>query len=117
MPYGEPDPQDPHALIGVTVPGDRESMREMAATFAEEFAALGFDEAQLLNLFRKPQNAGAHRAWSVLGEVEVRRIISEALEIWGRFRFVVRDAEPQPAGSQKRLVQIGDGPRLIGEDD
>ena len=107
MPYREPDPQDPHELIGVSLPGDRESMREMAATFAEEFAALGFNEERLLDLFRKPQYAGAHRAYGVLGEVEVRRIIGEALELWGRFRIVVQDAEPPRTRGPGRLAQIG----------
>jgi hypothetical protein len=96
MPYDDPDPRDPHELVGVALPGDRESMREMAVTFAEEFAALGFDEERLLGLFRRPENLGAYRAYRVLGEVEVQGIIREALEIWGRFRVVVRDTEPVP---------------------
>lgn len=123
MPYQDPDAQDPHELIGVALPGDRESMREMAATFAEEFAALGFGEERLLDLFRKPHYLGAHRAHHVLGEVEIRRIIAEALEVWGCFRVVVRDAEPPPGDDSDPLVQIGPGAStngrdpLIGEDD
>ncbi|MFQ5525434.1 MAG: hypothetical protein ACE5GX_04165 [Thermoanaerobaculia bacterium] len=123
MPYREPDPQDPHELVGVTVPGDRESMREMAATFAEEFAALGFNEDRLLDLFRKPQYAGAHRAYRELGEVEVRRIVAEALEVWGRFRVVVQNTDSLRTGGPQRLVQIGqeatrnDKEQIIAEDD
>jgi hypothetical protein len=107
MPYDDPHPLDPHELVGVALPGDRESMREMAVTFAEEFAALGFDEERLLGLFRRPQNVGAYRAYGVLGEVEIQSIIREALEIWGRFRVVVRDTEPIPWRDPGRLVEIG----------
>ncbi len=90
MPYDEPHPEDPHELVGMAVPGGRESMREMAYTFAEEFAALGFGEERLLELFRRPFYAGAHRAYRALGEPEIRRIVREGLEVWGRVRVVVR---------------------------
>ncbi|HSF19687.1 MAG TPA: hypothetical protein VLK65_29470 [Vicinamibacteria bacterium] len=92
MPYQEPDPSDPNVLIGVSLPGDEETTREMAIAFAEEFAALGFDEGRLMSLFRRPNYAGAHRAYQLLGEEEIRRIVSEALRLWGGFRVVVRDA-------------------------
>ena len=92
MPYDEPDPNDPNVLVGVTMPGDRSSVREMAFTFAEEFAALGFDENRLLTLFQRPNYAGAHRAYEVLGEDEIRSIIRESLEVWGAFRIVTRDS-------------------------
>ncbi len=105
MPYREPEPGDPHELVGVSVPADLESMRAMAYTFAEEFATLGFSEARLLNLFRQPFYAGAHRAWRALGEAEIRRIVAESLEVWGRFRVVVKERPAQATGP--RLVQIG----------
>ncbi len=101
MPYRDPDPADPHELVGVSIPGDLDSTRQMAATFADEFAALGFTGERLLEMFRRPRYAGAHRAYRMLGEEEVRRIIDESLELWGRVRFVVRDSAP--AG----LVRIG----------
>ncbi len=91
MPYGEPDPEDPNLLVGVSVPGDIESIREMAAVFAEEFAALGYDEDRLIQMFRRPFHAGAHRALRLLGEPEIRRIVQESLRVWGRYRVVVRD--------------------------
>lgn len=105
MPYDEPHPEDPHELLGVSVPGDAESMREMAYTFAEEFAALGFDEERLLGIFRLPGYAGAHRAYRALGESEIQGIVRESLELWGRCRVVVREtaSEDGPGG----LVQIG----------
>jgi hypothetical protein len=96
MPYNDPDPDDPHVLVGVELAADRESIREMAYAFAEEFATLGFDEARLLALFRSPFYAGAHRALRILGEEEILGIVRESTQIWGRFRVSIRDAAPAP---------------------
>ena len=96
MPYDDPDPQDPNVLVGVSVPatGDvAHSMREMAYAFAEEFASLGYDEHRLLSLFRRPFYAGAHKAFQVLGEAEISKIVRESLSAWGGYRIVVRDTE------------------------
>jgi hypothetical protein len=103
MPYHEPDPSDPNVLVGVSLPGDEETTREMAAAFAEEFALLGFDEARLLALFRRPHYEGAHRAYLLLGEEEIRRIVTEATSFFGRFRVVIHDG---PERRDQDLVQI-----------
>jgi hypothetical protein len=105
MPYRDPDPSDPNVLVGVSLPGNREGLREMAATFAEEFARLGFDEERLLKLFCRPDYAAAHRAYRVLGEHEIRRIIREAVGVWGQFRVVVRESSPAPNQGPDRLTQ------------
>ena len=91
MPHGDPDPSDPNVLVGVMLPAERESICEMARAVAEEFASLGYDEEQLVALFRRPFYTGAHQAYRVLGEVEIRSLIRESLAIWGRFRVVVKD--------------------------
>jgi hypothetical protein len=103
MPYHEPDPSDPNVLVGVSLPGDEETTREMAAAFAEEFALLGFDQERLLNVFRTPDYEAAHRAYRLLGEEEVLRIIAEATNVFGRFRVVVHD---RPEEGVETLVQI-----------
>ncbi len=92
MPYGDPDPEDPSVLVGVALPAGRDAIRQMAYTFAEEFAAMGFDERRLMALFRNPFYAGAHQAWVVLGQSEVEGIVRECVGVWGRFRVVVKDA-------------------------
>ena len=97
MPYGDPDPQDPHVLIGVLLPAGRESLREMAATFAEEFAALGYGRERLMALFRQPFYAGAHQAYTTLGESEIARIVEDCLRVWGGCRVTVQDAPDQGA--------------------
>ena len=96
MPYDDPDPEDPNVLVGVELPADAESTRQMAWAFAEEFAALGFDEERLLALFAQPFYAGAHQALRVLGAAEIRSIVTESLSVWGRYRVSVTDASVQP---------------------
>jgi hypothetical protein len=88
MPYDEPDPTDPNILVGVILPADRDAVREMAYVFAEEFARMGFDEQQLLSIFKSPFYAGAHQAYRTLGEGAVREIVTECTRIWGRHEGV-----------------------------
>ena len=106
MPYREPDPEDPNILVGVSLPADRESIRQMAISFADEFAALGFDEQRLLKLFRTSFYAGAHRAFRILGESEIRKIIRESVRIWGRYRVRVHDNVAKTSRDSDRLVRI-----------
>jgi hypothetical protein len=103
MPYDDPEPDDPSMLVGVALPGDVECAREMAATFADEFAALGFNEARLLALFHQPFYVGAHQALQILGEAIVRDLVRESVGFWGRCRVVVHDAGGHPHASADRI--------------
>jgi hypothetical protein len=93
MPYGDPDPNDPNVLVGVELPADRQSIEEMARAFAEEFAALGHSEAELLRIFCSSYFGGAHLAYRTLGEEAIRSIIQESVSVFGRVRVRVRDRE------------------------
>jgi hypothetical protein len=84
MPYDEPDPNDPQMLVGVMLPAEPETMREMAFVFAEEFARIGYSREEILRLFRNPFYAGAHGAWRGLGEAAVAGIVDECVAVWGR---------------------------------
>ncbi|MFQ5864793.1 MAG: hypothetical protein ACE5IW_06135 [bacterium] len=84
MPYNDPDPSDPNVLVGVEIPANAETIRDMAYVFAEEFARIGFDKEKLMRIFKRPFYAGAHRAYEELGEEEIEKIVDECLEIWGR---------------------------------
>ena len=101
MPFDNPEPDDPHVLVGVLFPGNEQATREMAAAFADEFAQLGFSRDQILGLYRRAFYAGAHAALQVLGEQEIGRIVDESLRVWGRCRYVVRDSDParEPAAN------------------
>ena len=92
MPYGDPEPGDPMKLVGMALPGGPETVSEMAYTFAEEFARLGYSEKALLSLFKMPFYRGAHSAYCALGDEEVRKIVRECVGVWGRIRCVDRDA-------------------------
>lgn len=108
MPYDDPEAEDPHELVGVELPGEEAQTREMAAAFADEFAQLGFTRAQMLALFRKAEYTGAKRAWTLLGEETITRMVDESLAVWGRFTCVVTDssdpdAEPTRADEVRPL--------------
>ncbi len=108
MPYGDPDPQDPSMLVGVSVTLDCEAVREMAYAFAEEYSLLGYDEKRLLALFHEPSYTGPHRALSILGEEEIRSIVAESVECWGRVRVIVREPRALPT-TDVGLVALGGG--------
>ncbi len=93
MPYNDPDPSDPNMLVGVELPASRETTREMAYVFAEEFARLGFNKKKLMLLFRNPFYTGAHRAYLELGEEVIEAIVDEYLEF--RTRGKVQQEMPE----------------------
>jgi hypothetical protein len=113
MPYDEPEPDDPHLLVGVSLPGDEETTRQMAQAFADEFAQMGFDRNRLLSLFSNPFYGGAHAARQLLGEAEITRIVVESLRAYGGCSYAIRDAvvdddEPdaEPAHRGKRALRV-----------
>ena len=126
MPYDEPSSLDPHVLVGVGLPGNEETTREMAYAFAEEFAGLGYDEESLFRIFQDPGYAGAHKAYVELGGEEVRTIVRECVSVWGGFRVTVQDhpdagpedevglCEAEPFGKAGGLLQIWNGDRIAG---
>lgn len=106
MPYDDPDPDDPHLLVGVSLPGDEATTREMAAAFADEFAQMGFDRDRLRQLFASPFYEGAHAARQLLGDAEIARIVEDSLRVFGGRRFAVLDTGEDGEES--------DGPRAKG---
>ena len=111
MPYDDPEPDDPHLLVGVSLPGDEVATREMAAAFADEFAQMGFDRERLLQLFGSPFYAGAHAARQLLGDAEITRIVVESLRVYGGRQLLVVDTgedgeepeKPEALRGQRRL--------------
>jgi hypothetical protein len=97
MPYDDPEPDDPHLLVGVSLPGDEAATREMAEAFADEFAQMGFDRQRLLRLFSNPFYAGAHAARQLLGDAEITRIVVESLRAYGGRACTVLDADDDEA--------------------
>lgn len=79
MPKDEPDPEDPMALVGVVCPatGDAEIV-EMADSFVEEFARLGWSAEKVFKMFTTPFYAAAHRIYRLKGEAFIRDRITAA---------------------------------------
>ncbi len=63
----------------------------------EEFTRLGYDERQVMSLFREPFYAGANGLYKQLGEGEVEAIVRETASTWGRMRVVDHEASPHAA--------------------
>ncbi len=97
MPYDDPEPDDPNMLVGIALPCDEATEREMAAAFADEFARMGFSAGKILDLFRSPFYAGAHRAYRLLGDSVIEQLVEESVGVWSRIRQVVQDASEEPS--------------------
>ncbi len=82
MPHDKYEPDDPMMLVGVGLPGGPESSRDMAYTFAEEFARMGYGEQDLLRLFQDPFYQSAHSAFELLGEKAIIEIVGECVGVW-----------------------------------
>jgi len=79
----EVERDDPMELVATPVIGDPDVMIEC---IAQEFAGLGWDEGQILDLFRSPSYPVLTQLWLGLGEVKVRRRLREILARQGSFR-------------------------------
>ena len=86
MPTKAYEPDDPMALVGVAVEADPEAANEMARCLVEEYLRDGWDEAQLLALFRNPFYQVLHMIYRARGEEAVRALIAEVAATWGVWR-------------------------------
>ena len=78
-PLRAPDAEDPMEIVGVVLdrPIDVKGLDDMARTFVEEYALMGWPPHRVLEMFRRPFYAGAHDAYEALGEDRVRSLIGE----------------------------------------
>ncbi len=97
------EPTDPMDLVGTMVPGG--DVEFLARCFVEEYAAMGYDGEQILELFRQPQYAGVHPVYRAKGERAVRTLIEEVLAECGVFRVSESIIEKSPPRRSK-LIQI-----------
>jgi len=107
MPFRDPDPSDPNILVGVVLQADAEATRDMAYVFAEEFARMGYDREQILRLFKNPYYAGAHGAYSDLGEEAIAEIVDECVNAWGRTKIIVQDVQTVQGAHTPSLILPG----------
>jgi hypothetical protein len=69
MPYDDPEETDPLLGVGVVLPAGPEATRELAYTFAEEFASMGRSEERCLRttFFRRVATHESGVAWTPAG--------------------------------------------------
>ncbi len=79
----EPEADDPMELVIAPVPGGNPEL--MATCLIEEYAHLGMDEEQILQLFSQPVYA-THAFYQEYGEAWVRNLIRRVLARAGRLR-------------------------------
>lgn len=74
---------DPYELVGVRFPVDAgvDAERELARSFVEEYALLGWSKAKVRMLFATPQFAGAHDIARRRGSALVEEVIAEVFGI------------------------------------
>lgn len=74
---------DPLELIGVELSGifptEVDSLEEMARTFIDEYARIGWNREELLKMFRDPFYQGPHAIYRAKGEPFIQRLIEERL--------------------------------------
>ena len=97
------EPTDPLDLVGTMVPGG--DVELLARCFVEEYAAMGYDGEQILELFRQPLYVGVHPVYRAKGEGAVRTLIEEVLAECGVFR-VTESITEEPPARRSKLVQI-----------
>jgi hypothetical protein len=75
-------PEDPLEIVGVVLdrPIDRRGLNDMARTFVEEYALMGWPAKRILTLFRQPFYGGAHDAYEVLGEERIVELIEQTID-------------------------------------
>lgn len=84
MPKDEFDFDDPLELNGVAICTDKDTQRDMAECFVEEFLMLGYNHKQLLALFRNPQYIGMNMVLQNKGEAFVKEVIADVCARWGK---------------------------------
>jgi len=87
------EPDDPLALVGVTVPTDDGGLDEMARCLIEEYLREGWEEDRLLALFRNPFYRTPHIIYRARGEGFVRQLIEEVRARWAGWRAVLEPKE------------------------
>ncbi|HXH07625.1 MAG TPA: hypothetical protein VNI83_13670 [Vicinamibacterales bacterium] len=94
MPYRDPDPDDPHVLIGVPLTGTTDDLRTMATVLAEEFVQLSYGRDEILGLFSNPLYRVPHNLYRTLGREAVVAIVDEVASAWEGFACRVEETQP-----------------------
>jgi hypothetical protein len=69
--------EDPFEAVAVSLATAEDTTEEMARTFVEEFALLGFPPEKIMRLFRNPFYAGAHMVYTQRGEDFIQGLLRD----------------------------------------
>jgi hypothetical protein len=111
------EPEDPLTLHATAVAGDPEVMLQC---LVQEYAWMGWDAQEILQLLRDPFHPALHALWCLYGEAGLRDRLTAVLKQTGTLRFeaAVRE-EPEDVEEEPELIQLGirpnSSPVLKGE--
>ncbi len=75
------EPDDPMELVGVAL--GEGSIEEMAECLVEEYIRDGWDDENLLRLFRDPFYRATYRIYQEKGDEYIRALIGKTRQKWG----------------------------------
>jgi hypothetical protein len=84
MPKDEFDFDDPMELNGVAFLTDEDTTTVMAECFIEEFMRMGYNDKQILALFRNPHYIGMNMVLQKRGEQFILGLVSDTFARWGK---------------------------------
>jgi hypothetical protein len=100
------EPEDPMELVATRVRGDPDVMLEC---MVQEFAWMGWDEGQLLELFRSPEYPVLNQLLAHFGEAAIRTRVGAQLDQMGVFHVsetIAPDPEPEEE-HEPELIEVG----------
>lgn len=97
------EPEDPYTLCATPVAGDAELMLRL---LVQEYAWMGWNLEQILNLFRDPFYPALYGLWQAYGEAGTRERVQSVLARSGVLRFTA-ELHEDSAPPESDLVQIG----------
>ena len=78
------EPEDPMELVGMAIP--QQDPDYMAECVIEEYMFLGWNEKQLMSLFKKPFFQATHGIYHDKGEEHMRSMIQKVHDKWSQGR-------------------------------
>jgi hypothetical protein len=103
------DPDDPMELVGVEL--GEGSIEEMAECLLEEYMRDGWDDENLLCLFRDPFYRATYRIYQEKGEKYVLALIGKVRQKWGYWKGADISVRLRADEVKKRILEEvkGDG--------
>ena len=86
-------PEDPLEMHGFEVPGDTDLMLRL---LIEEYARVGWNSDQIMDLARNANYRALHGLWRIYGEDQFRTRVGEIVARCGVVRVRTLESNPEP---------------------